>query len=458
VAWLASMYRWAAATSSRPKTRSRFAGRDEPETLPPTRTLVYAASGVLSVHTEGGTWIVPANRVAWIPARSTHHHRAHGETDMRIVFWPPALARQVSARPAVFLASGLAREIPLTLTGRRHLDRGARARLQRVLVDELRVAHEQPTHLPEPDDIRLRAVARILDDNPADNSPLAALGQQVGAGARTLSRLFHDELGMTYYEWRTQLRICHALVLLAEGPRHDARRARLRMGEPQQLHRRFHHDRRHHPRPPSRERVDHEQMTHRTISNHGDPGCDGVPQDRRRCTCAASDGKLVAVVVALREITGANREAVLALSVAPGQERFVSSVSYSLREAAEYPQAKPWYRAVYVGDEPVGFVMLSWNVEPQPPEINGPWFLWKLLIDQRHQGRGYGLAVVRRIVELVHAEGATELLTSYVPAADGPEGFYQRLGFVPTGELDPEGEVIMRLPLPWTQTAGHPEP
>jgi AraC-like DNA-binding protein len=178
---------------------------------------VYAASGVLSVHTERGTSIVPANRVAWIPPSSTHHHRAHGDTDMRIVFLPPSLARLTPDRPAVLLASGLAREILLALTGERDFDRGARARLHRVLVDELREAPEQPLHLPEPRDDRLRAVARILDDDPADNSPLAALGRQVGAGARTLSRLFHDELGMTFYEWRTQLRICHALVLLAEG-------------------------------------------------------------------------------------------------------------------------------------------------------------------------------------------------------------------------------------------------
>jgi AraC-like DNA-binding protein len=183
---------------------------------------VYAASGVLSVHTEGGTWIVPADRIAWIPASSTHHHRAHGDTDMRIVFLPASFARLAPARPAVFLASGLAREVLLTLTGTRHIERGARARLHRVLVDELREADQQPTRLPEPRDDRLRAVARLLDDNPADNSSLATLGQNVGAGARTLSRLFHDELGMTFYEWRTQLRICHALVLLAEG--HDTTR------------------------------------------------------------------------------------------------------------------------------------------------------------------------------------------------------------------------------------------
>jgi GNAT superfamily N-acetyltransferase len=160
------------------------------------------------------------------------------------------------------------------------------------------------------------------------------------------------------------------------------------------------------------------------------------------------------VAVSLHEITGDNREAVLALRVAPEQERFVSSVRYAIREAAENPHAKPWYRAVYVGGEPVGFVMLSWNVEPQPPHINGPWFLWKLLIDERHQGRGYGLQVVRHIAELVQSEGATELLTSYVPYdSGGPAGFYERLGFTPTGALDPDGEVIMRLMLPWTEPA-----
>jgi diamine N-acetyltransferase len=159
------------------------------------------------------------------------------------------------------------------------------------------------------------------------------------------------------------------------------------------------------------------------------------------------------MVVTLEEITDQNREAVLALCVAPGQERFVSSVADSLADAAAYPHAKPWYRAVYASGEPtgparpVGFVMVSWNLEPQPPEIIGPWFLWRLLIDKRYQGRGYGAEVVRQIAELVRAEGATELLTSYVPEDGGPAGFYQRLGFEPTGELDATGELIVRLGL-----------
>jgi AraC-like DNA-binding protein len=192
----------------------------------PRGHLVYAASGVLSVHTERGTSIVPANRVAWTPVGSTHYHRAHSHADMRILFLPASLARLAPGHPAVFMVSGLAREILLTLTGPRNydraagdFDRAARARLRRVLVDELHEAHEQPLQLPEPHDDRLQAIAKTLHNRPADNTSLAELGQAIGASPRTLSRLFHDELGLTFYQWRTQLRIYHALVLLADG--HD---------------------------------------------------------------------------------------------------------------------------------------------------------------------------------------------------------------------------------------------
>lgn len=152
-------------------------------------------------------------------------------------------------------------------------------------------------------------------------------------------------------------------------------------------------------------------------------------------------------MIALREITDDNRDAVLAVRITTDQERFVSTVPDSLTEAAENPQGNPWFRAAYDDDVPVGFVMLSWDVVPQLPDIRGPWFLWKLIVDHRHQGRGYGRQIVRQVVALVRAQGGTELLTSHVPGDGGPAGFYERLGFVPTGELDPDGEIVLSLDL-----------
>jgi diamine N-acetyltransferase len=147
----------------------------------------------------------------------------------------------------------------------------------------------------------------------------------------------------------------------------------------------------------------------------------------------------------LRDITAENREAVLNVRRGPGQDQFVASVEKSFEDAETYPQANPWHRAIYVGDEPVGFVMLSWDVEPMPG-ILGPWFLWRLLIDERYQGRGYGREAMRQVTDLIRANGATELLTSYVPGEGGPAGFYRKLGFEPTGEME-DGEVVLRLRL-----------
>jgi diamine N-acetyltransferase len=137
--------------------------------------------------------------------------------------------------------------------------------------------------------------------------------------------------------------------------------------------------------------------------------------------------------IELREITEENRDAVLAIHAGPAEGRFVTSTADSIAEAAESPEGNPWYRAVYLEGEPVGFVMLSWDVTPQPPDIIGPWFLWKLLVDERHQRRGIGRAIVDEVVRIIRAEGATELFTSNVVAEGGPDGFYERLGFAPTG-------------------------
>jgi len=179
--------------------------------------LVYPASGVLGITTERGTWVAPANRVTWTPPGFEHCHQAYGHTDARMLKVPRALSATLPRQPAVFAVSPLLREALLALTGGRQFLPGARNRMRRVVIDELAGTPEQSLHLPEPSDGRLRAVTDVLHADPANRSTLTELGQAAGASERTLSRLFSTELGMSFHQWRTQLRIQHALVDLMNG-------------------------------------------------------------------------------------------------------------------------------------------------------------------------------------------------------------------------------------------------
>lgn len=151
--------------------------------------------------------------------------------------------------------------------------------------------------------------------------------------------------------------------------------------------------------------------------------------------------------VTLREVTAGNEAAVRALTLAPGQELFTDSVSESLDEAASSPDAHPWYRAIYAGGRPVGFIMLSFDVAPGHPEYPWRYLLWHLLIDARYQRRGYGRAAMALVIDIVRrSPGATDLFTSVHPGEGGPAPFYRSLGFEPTGEWF-DGEEVYRLPL-----------
>ena len=156
--------------------------------------------------------------------------------------------------------------------------------------------------------------------------------------------------------------------------------------------------------------------------------------------------------VELRDIvTEADRTAALALRTAPGQERFVASVEQSFADAIEHPEACPRYWAVYDGDDAVGFTMISDNIPRETleadPTLVGPYFLWRLLIDERFQRRGYGTATLDAVAAYVRSrpDGDT-LLTSAGQGEGTPQPFYEGYGFVPTGQILEE-EVVLRLDL-----------
>ncbi len=144
--------------------------------------------------------------------------------------------------------------------------------------------------------------------------------------------------------------------------------------------------------------------------------------------------------VSLREVTRENLGQVLRLKVAPEQERFVATNAVSIAQAHFYPETA-WFRAIYLDDTPVGFVM----IEDQPDKPK--YYLWRFLIDSGYQGRGIGRRAIEAIMDHVRTRpGATELFLSCVPGDGSPGPFYEKLGFAYTGEED-DGEMVMRRDL-----------
>ena len=151
--------------------------------------------------------------------------------------------------------------------------------------------------------------------------------------------------------------------------------------------------------------------------------------------------------VTLHEIGPGNRSLVVGLRVSAQQEGFVDTVSRSLVEASENASLRPWCRAVYVGEHAVGFVMVADDVPPGNESIPWRYYLWRMLIDHRFQGLGYGRAALDHVREYLWTRpGADVLVTSVVPGPGSPLGFYLRYGFEETGDWF-DHEQVLHLPL-----------
>ncbi len=123
----------------------------------------------------------------------------------------------------------------------------------------------------------------------------------------------------------------------------------------------------------------------------------------------------------------------------------MASNALSLAEALFNVEA--WYRAIYVGESPAGFVVLYdeslRSAPPTAPQIG----LLRFMIDTKFQGQGIGAAALQQVIAHVQSKRVfSSLVTSFVPGPGSPEQFYLRAGFRHTGEVD-DGGVVLELPL-----------
>jgi diamine N-acetyltransferase len=153
--------------------------------------------------------------------------------------------------------------------------------------------------------------------------------------------------------------------------------------------------------------------------------------------------------VELREIT-TDRDWDAVMGLDAGDTRYIDPIGDIRLEAAEESRARPhaWAVSDAASGALVGFVMISDGIpEPIDDDLVGPYYLWKLLIDKKVQGRGYGTAVLDSLVwYLRDRPGADVLYTSCADGDGSPRPFYLRYGFRDTGRVM-WGENVLALDL-----------
>ena len=145
----------------------------------------------------------------------------------------------------------------------------------------------------------------------------------------------------------------------------------------------------------------------------------------------------------LEELSAATIVAVNTLSLKPGQEQFITPVSYAAA-AAVTPMDSAWQRVVLDGTEVVGFIHANFDPDAIQDEFRAA--LWRINVDADAQGQGVGTFAVSALLEEARKRGVPRLTVLWELGEDSPEEFFLHMGFTPIGET-PYGEVIGAIEL-----------
>lgn len=217
----------------RVRARQVDAGRRIPLHTHAWAQLAYASRGVLRVATTGTTWMVPPSRAIWVPPHVTHEVTIVEEAYLRTLYIDESIVPGGLDACRVVEVTGLLRELIVALDAR-DLSTARERLLCGLVLDELSQAEPLPLAVPMPDEKRLRLLCESVLAHPAHAESLEHWASEVGASTRTISRLFKQELGVSFSQWRQQALLARAIPLLNQGARcrisraNSATRARAR--------------------------------------------------------------------------------------------------------------------------------------------------------------------------------------------------------------------------------------
>lgn len=181
--------------------------------------VLYATRGLMRVATTREAWIVPPDRALYMPAGVSHGLAMRGRVEMRTLYIEPAAAPGLPEAPAVLDISRLLRALILALLDEPVLydEKGRGGLLAGLILDELARARHLQLVIPMPRDERLKKLCRALLDNTARTETLDEWAVEAGASARTLSRLFASEVGLSFTRWRQRVRFHNAMEAIVRG-------------------------------------------------------------------------------------------------------------------------------------------------------------------------------------------------------------------------------------------------
>ncbi|MDG3580181.1 helix-turn-helix transcriptional regulator [Rhizobium sp. YJ-22] len=181
--------------------------------------LLYAVSGVVSIKTDVGSWVVPPSRAVWLPPRLEHETTSRAGVQFRSLLIETGGLQGLPEECMVVEITPLLRELILKLADLA-ITPGSRERTDAVvqlLLMELSFQPAQSLNLPmprRPDLVRLCAKMR---EDLTEATSVEAAAAMLHISRATFMRLFKRETGMSFGHWRQQARMLDALELLADG-------------------------------------------------------------------------------------------------------------------------------------------------------------------------------------------------------------------------------------------------
>ena len=182
---------------------------------------LYAITGVLTVTTSEGSWVVPPRCASWIPSGIEHEVRMSGPTSTRSAYIFPdvALTAGLPARCTVLGVSPLLHELLSAAVDlpKEYALGGRDDHLMRLLVEEIAAMPELPLNAPLPLGPRMAQLCRQLLQAPTLEVDIDTAARQIGMSRRNFTRLFRAQTGMSFGQWRQQACLLAALTRLGLG-------------------------------------------------------------------------------------------------------------------------------------------------------------------------------------------------------------------------------------------------